>query len=334
MKNIELVQHPIIKHQLEKIGAQVSSRLAELNLENQVATDQTIQNLKTLRADLNKELAEFEAQRKAIKEGVNNPYLEFEAVYKTEIAEKYKAGIDALKDKIAEFEDNVKREKTVAIKQYFEELCAVEQIDFIKWENLGIDVNLSTSEKKYKEQVSEFISKVLDDLALVKTTEYQAEILAEYKRSLNVSQAIVSVKERKEEEALEAARIKHNMIKGRQNMCTIALGMKWEGMTSAFEYNPEIFITQQDIENLSQKEFNAKFASIEAQIAEVKKAEATQTEPAPPPTIQALDPLPTPTIQQEPEPVKVAKFEVRAPMAKLRALGEYMRNNGIEYKNI
>lgn len=332
---IKLVQAPVIKYDvLIKIGQKVTSRIESLNLENQVATAETVKTLKEMRADLNKELTEFEAQRKAIKEGVNNPYNEFEAIYKVEISEKYKAGIDTLKDKIAAFEDSIKLEKSKAVEAYFAELCISEGIDFIKFENLGLDINLTVTEKKYKEHVNEFISKVQQDLALIKSTDFEAEILTEYKRTLNVSNSIISVKTRKEAEAKELERIKAETTLRRQNAC-IQLGLKWAEITSAYEYSPEIYITKDDVQNLSNEDFIAKFASVEALILEAKKLEQSQASGTPiaPPVVA---PVQAPTVSQpaEQEPLKTASFEVTATMSQLRGLGEYMRDNGITYKNI
>lgn len=333
MNQIELVQVPIIKHKLQEIGAEVTYRISKLNLENQVATVDTIKVLKEMRADLNKELAEFEGQRKFIKEGVNNPYLEFEAIYKTEISEKYKAGIDTLKDKIAAFEDSIKEEKRKAVQAYFSELCAAEKIDFISFEALNLDINLTISEKKYKEQVNEYITKVLDDLALIKSSDFEAETLTEYKRTLNVSNAIVTVKQRKEAEKLEAERISAERMIKRQRACN-DIGLRYETMTQAWEYNSEIFILQSDIDNLSNEDFILKFTSIEAMILQDKQQNAAMPnlaqEPVTPPIVQA----PKIVEPAKDEPIKVAQFEVRATMAKLRLLGEFMRQNAIEYKNI
>lgn len=334
---IKLVQAPIIAHEkLQQIGLEVSTRISNLNLENQVATIDTIKVLKEMRADLNKELAEFESQRKIIKEGVNNPYLEFEAIYKSEISEKYKSGIDILKDKIAAFEDSVKDEKRKAVEAYFNEICQVEKIDFISFDRLDLDINLSVSEKKYKEQVSEFVSKVLDDLELIKKSSFKAETLAEYKKTLNASKAIVSVQERKEAEEIELARLKANMIASRENNCK-KIGLQWNEIVSCWEFNPEIYISKDDLENLSDKDYFAKFASIEAKIAEIKSQEITNEKKNPEPIqapIISAPKISEPASSVNEDPIKMAKFQVKATMSKLRALGAYMKENGIEYTNI
>ena len=122
--SIELVQNPVIKQNLKEVGKSVTERLEKLNINGQVATVDTIKVLKDLRAQLNKELAEFENQRKFVKEGVMSPYNEFEDLYKTEISEKYKDAVNALKYKIAFVEDKIKAEKRDNVKEYFNESAA------------------------------------------------------------------------------------------------------------------------------------------------------------------------------------------------------------------
>src|SRR6185503_10383235 len=98
-QEIKITQYPVITHKLVEAGKSVTKRIEDLELDKQIATVDTVKSLKDLRAELNKELADLETQRKAIKEGVNKPYLEFEDTYKTEISDKYKIAIDLLKDK-------------------------------------------------------------------------------------------------------------------------------------------------------------------------------------------------------------------------------------------
>lgn len=344
---IKLIQLPIIQHKLQEVGKSVSKRIEELEIDKQIATVETVKSLKVLRADLNKELFDFEEQRKFIKEGVNNPYLDFENIYKSEISEKYKSAIDLLKDKIAFVENKIKSDKKESIETYFKELCVAEKIDFILFDKLGIDINLTTTEKKYKEQVSAYIAKVIDDLNLIKTTDFEAEILTEYKASLNVSNAITTVKTRKDNEAKEKARLKAEQTQNRKNHLT-ALGMNYVEITNAYEFNADIYITTQDIENLSQEDFTAKQSECEVKIKnhKAKELEALQqSEPLKPETkpstngsavLSRPSPISAPIVEKEreSEPIKTASFEVKATMSKLRLLGQFMKDNGIIYKNI
>lgn len=204
---IQLVQLPVIKHALKEVGQSVTDRLAELNIDNLVATDDTVKGLKKLAADLNKELKEYEEQRKFVKEGVMSPYNEFEGIYNAEISEKYKKAIDTLRDKVAVVENRIKADKEKVVRAYFDELCSTHGVDFVTFEQTGIEINLSTTEKKYKEQVEGIVTSILNDLELIETQDHKAETLVEYKRLLNVSEAIINVKKRKEAEVAEAARI-------------------------------------------------------------------------------------------------------------------------------
>lgn len=346
---IKLVQSPVITHKLQEAGKNVSKRINDLEIDKQIATIETVKSLKDLRAELNKELADFEAQRKFIKESVNNPYNEFETIYKAEISEKYKSAIDLLKDKIAFVEDKVKSDKKEAVESYFSELCISEKIDFIKFQKLGIEINLSTTEKKYKEQVNEYITKIIDDLNLIKSTDFEAEILTEYKASLNVSNAITTVKTRKENEQKEVERLKAEQRVNRVNLLE-NLGMQYVEITNAYEYNADIYVSLSEVNNLSKEDFTAKYHDCEAKIKDVKVKELAlktleiEVEINPEVVIYSEKKVSTPIappisapiveVAKETEPLKTASFEVTATMTQLRALGVYMKSNNIIYKNI
>lgn len=196
---ISLKQVPIIqyKQELAKIGESIDKRLKELNIDGQIATIDTIKSLKDTRADFNKELKEFEAQRTAIKKDILSPYDEFEKEYKTAIKEKIEKAVETLKDKIAFVEDDLRKKKIDGIKEYFEELKIAKSIDFLTFEQVGLEITLSTADKQYKEKCIEFVNKVADDLELIDTQSNKTEILVEYKTSLNAARSIKTVQDRK-----------------------------------------------------------------------------------------------------------------------------------------
>lgn len=339
---IELVQEPVIKHQLKIVGKNVTSRIDELNVGNLVAADDTIQSLKSLRADLNKELKEFENQRKALKSAIAQPYSDFETVYKTEVSEKYKAAIDILKDKIGEFEIKVKDKKQADIERYFAELCANEKIDFLAFKDTGISINLSTSVKKYKDECNAFVSRVADDLLLIQGQEYAPEIITVYKSNgYNASKAITEVLQRKEQEKLEAERIKQAETDRRTKMLQ-ALAMVYHQLTRSYNWvqDDNIYIELKDIESLSKEDFQKRYVEIEAQI---KERTSTKPEPVPEKPTPAPAPKPTaaplqaPSVEKKenaPEKTFKASFECTGTMAQLKALGQYMKENNITYKNL
>lgn len=340
MKEIKLVQKPIIQHALIEVGASVTARIDKLNLVGLVATDDTIKSLKTLRAELNKELAGYESQRKEIKVAVAAPYMELETIYKKEVSEKYKGAISTLKDKIGEFENRVKQDKKDAIQSYFTELCLDADIDFLQFSNTEIEVTLSTSKKKYMEQCVKFIEGISDDIALIKTTEFEAEIMTEYKKTLNASKAITTVKERKDAERIEKDRI-HLAETQRREKKLQGIAMFYHQMTKTYNWitDESIFIKQSEIEHNSKENFDKSFVALEARIKAATPAPEPKNRPAKPKMepIQPkkATPLKAPAIVKEvKEEIFTASFECEGTMSQLKALGQYMKDNNITYTNI
>jgi hypothetical protein len=339
-QQIQLVQKPVIQHKLAEIGQSVTLRLEELNLTNLVATDDTIKSMKKLRADLNTEFDDYEKQRKALKEAVANPYQEFEVVYKLEITDKYKAAGDILKDKIGAFENKLKTDRAESLKLYFDELCANAKIDFLQWKHTGIEVQLSITDKKYKEQLTEFVNRVQDDILLINGMEYPAETMIEYKSNgLNASKAIQVIRDRKKAEKQERDRIKA-IETSRRTKILHGLNFTFSDMTKSYHWihDNEVFITLSDVENLSKEDFHKWISGVELLIleasskanqAEQKPVEVKKAEPLEAPVEKTLLPPPPVTVK-----VVTASFTVTGTFAQLKALGQYMKENGIEYKNI
>jgi hypothetical protein len=273
---IKLTQLPVISHDLIKVGASVTARIKALNLDKLIATEDTVKVLKATRAELNKELKDFEEQRKAVKEAVNKPYNDFEVVYKAEISDKYTNAVSTLKDKVETVESKVKAEKKAVVVAYFNELCQSEKIDFIPFEKLGLEINLSTTEKAYKERVNDYITKVIDDLLLIKANEFEAEIMVEYKASLNVSQSITKVVARKEAEKVEAERIRQQAIANRK-AALLKLGMIYDEFTKSYLFN-QVAVTVDEIETLIKDEFTTLFIKTEGEIKVLLEAERVRKE--------------------------------------------------------
>lgn len=197
MESNELIivkQTPVIEEQLKQVSEQVEKKVKEaLSL---VCNEETVKTVKDVRASLNKELKEFETKRKQIKEEVMKPYEEFEKKYKEYISDKYKLADNDLKSKIESVENELKEEKKKEVKKYFDEYLVNKGIDFVTFENANINITLTASMKSLKEQSKDFIDKISNDLAIIEMQEHKEEILVEYKKSLNATQAIITVGDR------------------------------------------------------------------------------------------------------------------------------------------
>lgn len=191
---IIIKQLPQIEEHLKELSIEVDKKVE--NAKSLVCTEENVKTIKQVRADLNKEFKEVEKQRKAVKEQVLAPYMQFEEVYKQYISDKYRSADNDLKQKVDSVESELKAKKEQEVKDYFEEYKTANNIDFITYEQTKINATLSASMKSLKEQAKYFIDKVADDLKLIETQEHKAEILVEYKQTLNVSNAITTVTNR------------------------------------------------------------------------------------------------------------------------------------------
>ena len=227
---IEIKQLPVIVEQLQTIKADVTARVeAALSL---VCTEETVKTVKQARAELNNELKGWEEKRKEVKKAVMSPYEQFEAVYKDCITDVFKKADNELKNKISAVENELKDKKTAEVKDYFYEYAmgtgiAIAYGSFFTFEQAKINVTLSASLKSLKEQAKAFIDRIGDDLNLIETQEYKAEILVEYKQTLNVSAAISNAINRhkaiEEEKAREAERQQREQA---ANSC-VCNGARW-----------------------------------------------------------------------------------------------------------
>ena len=191
---MKIKQEAIIEEQLKLISDDIQKRVDYA--EKLVCTVDTIKNIKKQRAILRNQFNDLETQRKQVKAEFQAPYLRFEKVYKELISDKYKNADIKLKRKIDIVESELKLQKENNIREYFNEYCESEGIDFVKFEQIGLNINLSATEKSLREQVKSFIDKVKNDIELIQHEDNFAEIMIEYTKHLNVSRAIIEVKER------------------------------------------------------------------------------------------------------------------------------------------
>ena len=218
---ITLKQAPIIIYEkIKAVGQQVETKIAELNLDNQLVTDDTLKSAKNTRTTLRKELAVFEEQRKFIKEQVNAPYEACEKADKEHIKVHYDNADSTLKDKINQVENRLREDKIARIKEFFTELCMSQGIDFLIFERLQLNITLSASDKSLKEQVTGFVSEVSKSLQLIESLnepdEFKAEMITEYKQTLDVTRAIQGAQYRRQQREAELQRIEAQRLAAEQ----------------------------------------------------------------------------------------------------------------------
>ena len=292
---ITLKQAPIIVYEkIKAVGQQIEAKIAELNLDNQLVTDETLKSAKNTRTMLRKELAVFEEQRKFIKEQVNVPYKAFEKAYKEHIEVHYDKADSTLKSKIDEVLNRLITDKSERIKEYFTELCQSQNIDFLIFERLPLNITLSASDKSLKNEVANFVSEVTKSIQLIESLnepdEFKAEMLTEYKQTLDVTRAIQNAQYRKQQREAELARIEAQRVAAEQ--------ARLAAEARAREIAP---------------------LQAPAQVTnEVQPAEPVQEA--------------TQVVQEDENEIVQATFTVIGTMAQLRALRAFLETNNIQYK--
>lgn len=202
-------QLPIIVEQLQMIKQKIiDSTNAALSLE---VSENTVKEVKAVRSELAKDFKTLEEMRIQVKKKILEPYEAFERTYKSCVSDIYKPADAQLKEKIDAVENELKERKKSELVEYFNEYRASKGIDFPEFDRAGINITLSASLKSLKEQAKAFLDKVCDDLSLINMQEHSAEILVEYKQSLNVAQAVMTVTNR--HKAIEEERRKSEIVR-------------------------------------------------------------------------------------------------------------------------
>ena len=205
-KQIAVIEQlPKITEKIEKVGADLDKRLADLKLDSLVCNEETRKSIKELRTSLSSEFKEFENQRKEIKTEINEPYEVFNRAYEKEIKTKYQQADLTLKTKIDEVENSMKNKAKELAEEYFDEYKtskAVIKDNYLSFEELNLSIGLDALTdkgalvKKYKDTIIEKIDNVERDIETINTMEHNDEILVEYLKHKNLSLAIKEVNDR------------------------------------------------------------------------------------------------------------------------------------------
>ena len=189
---IVLEQLPIIKATLENLSIEIKEKVDRVN--SLVVNEETVKEVKQVRANLTKEFNELESQRKQVKQAIMQKYDEFEEIYKENVSNLYKQADADLKEKIDNVENQLKEEKKEELELFAKEYFDVNNIkSIVCFDDIGLNITLSSSMKSLKEQIIAFCERIVNDLKLIELEEYKDEILVEYKKNLDFSKSKLEV---------------------------------------------------------------------------------------------------------------------------------------------
>lgn len=196
-------QPPVIFENLDSVRQNLDTLLAEVS--TLPANDESLKKVKQIRANLSKDFDSLERQRKEVKRQIMEPYSRAEEKYKACISDPYRAADLKLKEWVDSYQDGLKRKCEAALRSYFAECCQSLQIDFLKFEDCGVTVDMAMARQKTPskaiDKIFDFVTAVRTDLDVIATFENCHEILAEYKHSLSLQDAISTVTNRNKEKA-------------------------------------------------------------------------------------------------------------------------------------
>lgn len=201
---LSIVNLPQTEQALKEISERCKDRL---KLAEQMAcTEETKQAAKKLRAELNREFAEYEAERKEKTAEYEKPLKMFKDIYNQYIAEPFRNADIALKVKINDVETVQREEKALEVKEYADELKQAYALDWLETERIMPNVTLSASVKSLKAAAKERLDKIKSDIDCIGVIDDSGEMFAEYMNCLDLAAAKIAVEKCKKavEEAEKA----------------------------------------------------------------------------------------------------------------------------------
>lgn len=195
-------QPPVITENLDSIRHGLQLLLTDIS--TLPRNDDALKYVKQVRANLSKEFAKLESDRKAVKQQVMEPYLQAEEKYKSYIANPYKEADEQLKAWVDSYQNELKEKCAAVLKEYFDELCQAYDIDFLSFDRLGIVVDMAMARqkepRKAMDQIYQCLNAIREDMDSILKMENAAELMAEYRKNPVLSAAMLTVEKRKQEQ--------------------------------------------------------------------------------------------------------------------------------------
>ena len=313
----------------QELEAAIRQKMSQY--EGVVYTEDTIQQAKSDRAELNKLTKAIEERRKAVKNIIMEPYMIFESEVK-DILELIKRPAAMIDDQIKGYENLQRDEKKKKIRAVYEEVIG-DLASVLPFEKVFDSryLNKTYALKTAQDEVRGTIERVRTDLETIDSLDSKYKLNAKdvYIRTLDLSKALAENKRlTKLEEELEAEKKRRNAEEAERKRIAEER-RKAEEERKAQEAENERLIQE---EKRRQAEQTAQEDKQSCEAAKLKKYEKPLLEEDN--TMAAVDPFAT---KAEPEKT-VKKYRTRfcaiGTKEQLTGLIEYMKNNNIEYGRI
>lgn len=250
---ITVKQLPVIQEELQQLKERWDQKAEDAAA--LVCTEETVQELKAIRAEMRKEFDLADSQRKAAKAEYLAPWNAIEVTFNECVKDAFVRADTALKNQITSFEGVLKADCRQKLEKFFGELCLMESIDFLTFDQamqLGkISIGLADAKRntptKLQDQVAEVVAKIADAMDQIRRMDNADEIMAEFKSCLDAGKAVSTVQERHrrieaEKEAAEARKAAQERFKAAEDKVQAVLPPSEENApVAAQEDNDPVF---------------------------------------------------------------------------------------------
>lgn len=167
-------------------------------------TDDNKGEIKSKKAELNKVSKNLNDERIRIKSEFIKPLELFENQVK-EITTLIKDAVETLDTQVKNQENVDKKEKEDGLRAHFDEYKALhENIDFVKFEDINLNITLSASENKLKDEIKAYVDKVLLDLEEIESDANKTRLLAKYRLSKDLQRSRIELNRELQQEQIAA----------------------------------------------------------------------------------------------------------------------------------
>ena len=205
---------------VETVGS-VTSNMAEIQKQaaalkewygSLTISESDVPDMKKEKAQINKMKDAVAGYRKSIVAEFKKPIMEFENTAK-ETEKILKETYDSINDQIDVYEEEKRQKKVAEMKKFFDERKEVSHLDWLEYEMMDQNVISSKSDNKLMIEITDFINLVSSHIRAIDTypEEQRNDIMVEYKKSLNLADAVIKVQDRYK--ALEEEKARQEALK-------------------------------------------------------------------------------------------------------------------------
>lgn len=217
---VQVVQLPIIVQQFQLISEKLKEEADYiLSLE---CNEETYKEVKKFKASFNKQYEALDSKRKEVKKQILAPYDEFEKMFNLYIKQVFDPVKAEVSQKVTEVENGLKTTKRLNVLEYFDEYVKAKNVEFLDFADMGLNINLTVKETALKKEIKEKVDRIASEIEAIANLENSTEVLVEYKKCLNMAQAVFIVTERKKAIEEESQRLQAQQAQDEIYVQTVA----------------------------------------------------------------------------------------------------------------